>query len=131
MLQPITTTKMNAFFDGKGRIPPDDEGFVRFVQVVVRLENRRAVEVLRFTCSKHRARRDGKLDEGHLHEIMVLMSEAASGGLTLTKTPPGEVHAEHRFALRRLEHIGTWQPTSTERATLRGLVNRRAHARIM
>ena len=44
---PVAQRAMDDFLDNTGRLPADEEGFVRYAQVIVNLENRRAVEILR------------------------------------------------------------------------------------
>ena len=109
----------------------DEEGLVRHAQVIVNLENRRAVEVLRIGFFQYRALRNGRLDRGHFREIMAALPEAALGWLQLSKPPPGVVSAEHRFAKRRLDQLNTWKPTQDELSKLRSLVNHKAGREIM
>lgn len=130
-LHPVTHSAVEAFVYGSGRLPADADGVVRFAEVIVSLDQRRAVEVLRVGFFQYRALVDGKLDREHLREIMAVTSEAAFGGLRLSPQPPGVVGAEHRFARRRLEHLSRWKPTRAEHAKLRELVNRRAGRELM
>lgn len=125
-LGPLARRAVDAFIFNGGRLPADTEGFVRYAEVIVSLENRRAVEVLRVGFYQHRALDDGTLDRSHYDEIMRTVPEAAFGWLQLCEPPPGVVAAEHRFAKRRLEHLSQWKPTKVELRQLRDLVNRRA-----
>jgi hypothetical protein len=130
-LRPITCAAVDAFFAGRESLPADADGHVRYVEAVVRLERRRAVEVLRVGCFQYRVDRRGKLDQKLLREVRALAGEAAFGGAPdLTKPPAGVIHAEHRFALRRLAHISQWQPMAAEAAAVRELLNRRAGRQI-
>jgi len=104
---------------------------VRSAQVVVNLENWRAVEVLRVGFYQYRALKNGKLDRKHFGAIMAAAPEAALGALQIDQPPPGVVAAEHRFAKRRLEHLSTWKPTKDDLAMLRDLVNHKAGREIM
>jgi hypothetical protein len=122
---------VDEFLSRAGRLPADAEGFVRYAQVIVNLENRRAVEVLRVGFFQYRALKDGRLDRGHFRQIMATVSEAAFGWLQLSKPPAGVVGAEHRFAKRRLERLSTWKPTRDELSKLRSLVNHKAGREIM
>ena len=119
------------FLANIGRLPADEEGLVRYAQVIVNLEKRRAAEVLRIGFFQYRALRNGKLNRRHFREIMAAVPEAALGGLHLSKPPPGVVGAEHRFAKRRLDQLNTWKPTQDELSKLRSLVNRKAGREIM
>lgn len=127
-LRPVSQRALDEFFTGAARLPADDEGFVRYAQVVVNLENRRAVEVLRVGFYHLK---NGKVDRKHLGAIMAAAPEAALGALRIDEPPPGVVAAEHRFAKRRLEHLGTWKPTEDDLAKLREMVNHKAGREIM
>jgi hypothetical protein len=130
-LHPVTQRAVDDFLCKAGRLPADEEGFVRYAQVIVNLENRRAVEVLRVGFFQHRALKNSTLDHRHFREVMATVPEAAFGWLQLDESPPGVVAAEHKFAKRRLEHLSTWKPTRDELSKLRDLVNHKAGREIM
>jgi len=130
-LRPVTQRAIEEFISNAGRLPADADGFVRYVQVLVDLENRRATRVLHVGFFQYRALKNGRLDRKHFREIMAAVPEAAFGWLQLIKPPAGVVGAEHRFAKRRLEHLSTWKPTRDELLKLRGLVNQKAGRGIM
>jgi hypothetical protein len=123
---PVAQRAVDAFFANTGRLAADQEGLVRYAEVIVNLENRRAVEVLRVGFFQYRAREDGRIDLDHSREVMATVQEASLGRLQLTKPPPGVVDAGSRFAKRRLQHLNTWKPTQGELAKLRRLVNGKA-----
>jgi len=104
---------------------------VRYAEVIVHLEDRRAVEVLRLAYLQSRALADGTLDRAHYMELMVAAGEAAVGAALRSKPPVGVISAEHRFAQRRLDHLGRWTPTKAEIHLLRQLVNRRARRELL
>lgn len=108
-----------------------EEGFVRYAEVLVLLDDRRAVEVLRVGYFQHRTRADGTLDRERGMAVMAAAGEAAFGHLPFPKPPPGVVGAEHKFAQRRLDHLYRWKPTRAEIVKLRDLVNRKAGREIM
>jgi hypothetical protein len=130
-LRPITQRAVEEFISSDGRLPADADGFVRYAQVVVALEARRATRVRHVGFYQYRALENGRLDRQHFAEIMAAVPEAAFGWLQLTKPPAGVVGAKHRFAKRRLEHLSTWKPTRDELWKLRGLVNQKAGREIM
>ena len=130
-LSPLALRAAEAFLSGSGRLPPDPESFVRYAQVIVRLQDRRAVEVERVGFFQYRALKDGRLDRRHFQKILEAVPEAAFGWLQLEKPPPGVVGAEHKFAKRRLQHLNQWKPTTAELVLLRDLVNRKAGREIM
>ncbi len=53
-LCPVAKRALDEFLSDAGRLPADAEGFVRYAQVIVNLENRRAVEVLRVGFFQYR-----------------------------------------------------------------------------
>ena len=128
---PVVQRAVDDFLANTGRLAADADGLVRYAQVVVYLENRRAVEVLRVGFFQYRALKNGKLNRRHFREIMAALPEVAFGWLQLSKPPPGVVCAEHRFAKRRLDQLNTWKPTQDELSKLRGLVNHKAGREIM
>jgi hypothetical protein len=130
-LSPVAQRAVDAFFANSGRLVADEEGLVRYAQVVVNLEHRRAVEVLRIGFFQYRALDDGRIDPAHSREVMATVQEAVFGEIQLTKPPPGLVSAESRFARRRLQHMNMWKPTPGELAKLRILVNNRAGRKVM
>jgi len=130
-LRLVSQRAVDEFISNAGRLPADDEGFVRYVEVVVNLENRRAVEVLRIGFYQHRVLENGKLDRKHFRAVMATVGEVAFGGLRITEPQPGVVAAEHRFAKRRLDHLSTWKPKEEDIAELRDVVNHKAGREIM
>jgi hypothetical protein len=128
---PLAQRAMDDFLTNTGRLPPDEDSLVGVAQVIVNLENRRAVEILRIAFFQYRALKNGKLSRRHFREIMAVLPEAALGGLRLSKPPPSVVSAEHRFAKRRLDQLNTWKPTQGDLSKLRSLVNRKAGREIM
>jgi hypothetical protein len=130
-LHRVSQRAVDDFLSRGGRLQADAEGFARYAQVSVNLENRRAVEVLRVGFYQHRVRKDGRLDRKHFQEYCTAAADAAFGWLQLDKPPPGLIPAAHEFAKRRLDHLSTWKPTSDDLTTLRELVNRRADREIM
>ncbi|MCC6808571.1 MAG: hypothetical protein IT381_14190 [Deltaproteobacteria bacterium] len=130
-LRPIARRAIDAFFFDGGRLPPDADGFVRYAEVIVKLEDRRAVEVARVGFIQHQTIKDGRLDRKHLREVMASAAESAFGGLKLFPRAAGVVSAEHKFAKRRLQNLSQWVPNEDERRLLRELVNQKAGKQIM
>jgi hypothetical protein len=130
-LRSLAQSAVDDFFFRDGRLPADDEGFVRYAEVMVLLSDRRAVEVLRVGYFQHRTRADGRLDRERAMAVVAVAGEAAFGHLPFPKPPPGVVGAEHKFAQRRLDHLHRWKPTPAEIVKLRELVNRKAGREIM
>ena len=130
-LHAVTQRAVSEFLSSAGRLPTDAEGYVRYAEVVVNLDNRQAVQLLRVGFYQYRALTNGTLDCGHFREIMATVPEVAFGGLQFTKPKAGVVSAEHRFAKRRLEHLSLWTPTQGDRSKLRELVNHKAGREIM
>lgn len=130
-LRPLAHSKVEDFFFRDGRLPADEEGFVRYVEVTVLLEDRRAIDLLRVGYFQHRTRPDGALDRKRYMEVMAAAGEAAFGDLPFPKPPPGVVGAEHKFAQRRLDHLNRWKPTRAELVKLRELVNHKARRELL
>ena len=130
-LRSLTQSAVEDFFFRGGRLPADDEGFVRYAEVMVLQEDRRAVEVLRVGYFQHRTRTNGTLDRKSYMEVTAAAGEAAFGHLSFAKPPPGVVGAEDKFAPRRLDRLNRWKPTRAEVVKLRELVNRKAGREIM
>jgi hypothetical protein len=125
-LRPVAFRAVDDFLTKAGRLPADEEGFVRYAQAIVKLENRRATEVLRVGFFQYRALKDGRLDRRFFRKIMEAIPEAALGWVQVDKPPPGVVAAGHKFAKRRLEHLSTWKPMGDDLSRLRELVNQKA-----
>ena len=130
-LRPVALRRIEDFFSGGGRLPADDDGRVQYAEVMVRLEQRRAVEVVRVSYFQCRAQADGTLDRQHYMAMTATALEAASHGIISSRPPPGVLNAEHRFAQRRFDHLSRWTPSETEVEVLRELVNRKAGRELM
>jgi hypothetical protein len=130
-LRAISTRAADRFLsDAGGRIAPDADGLVRYAQVCVDMENRRAVALIRVDFLQSRANEDGSIDRDHLREVMNVVPAVMSGVLP-SDSPTGVVDAEAKFAKRRLDHLTRWTPTNDELAKLRRLVNDKAGRDIM
>jgi hypothetical protein len=81
-LRSLTQSAVDDFFFRDGRLPADAGGFVRYAEVVVLLEDRRAVEVLRVGYFQDRTGADGMLDRERHSEVMAAAGEAAFGHLS-------------------------------------------------
>ena len=130
-VRPVSHASVDAFFFGEGRLPVDDDGLVRYFDLAIRLENREAIEVVSVGAHQCRALADGSLDREGMFEFHAVVAEAVFGGVRSNNPVPGIIDAGHRFAQRRLDHLGTWKPTDAELAILRELVNNKAHRIIM
>lgn len=127
-LRPLSLKAFDAFTSGKARLPRSADGCVRYVQVLVELENRRAVGLVSVEFFKARALEDGHVDPNHHFDVMVAAGGVMEGNLAPRESIPGVVSAEHRFAQRRLDNLSRWEPEEPDFRALRELVNRRAKA---
>jgi hypothetical protein len=125
-LRPVSRTAVQAFLDGAGPLPADEDGYVHLVEVSVRLEQRRAVEVVRLACLRSRVAADSTIDQAHRRDELALWSTVLFSGQPPQQPVEGMIDAEPRFAQRRLGHAHSWQPTEADLAALRTLVNRKA-----
>jgi hypothetical protein len=116
----IPNPSMQRFLVGERALPHDGDGFVRCIGMSLELRDRKPATVSRVWFSKIRVRDDGRVDPHHRHEMAKLAQ--AQGEQTGTSV----VIADHRFAQRRLSHLGEWRPEEKDLAALRAMVNNRA-----
>jgi hypothetical protein len=114
------------FANAGGRIAPDADGLVRYAQVCVDMENRRAVALRRVDFLQTRANEDGSIDRDFEHKVMHEVVPVAMGGLLPSSSPGGVIDAEPQFAKRRLDHMTKWTPTNKDIEALRRVMNHKA-----
>jgi len=120
----ISNPSMQRFLVGENALPQDGDGFVRCIGMSLELHNRKPAQVARVWFSKIRVREDGRVDPHHRHETAkVAQSEAEQMARAAESSV---VVAGHRFAARRLSHLGEWRPEERDLAALRTVVNTRA-----
>ena len=120
-LKRISNPSMQRFLVGERPLPHDGDGFVRCIGMSLEMQDRKPAQVQRVWFSKIRVRDDGRVDPHHRHETVKLArSESGHAG------HPTVVPATHRFAARRLSHLGEWRPEERDLAALRAVVNTRA-----
>lgn len=127
-VRPLSRKAFEAFSLGKVLLHGGEDGFVRYVEVLVQLENRRAVSLASVGFFKVRVLGDGRVDPEHRFEVMAAASGIVSGNIPPRAGTPDIVNAEHRFAARRLDRLSRWEPEEADSCALRKLVNRRAGA---
>jgi len=116
----ISNPSMQRFLVGERPLPQDGDGFVRCIGMSLELRDRKPATVSRVWFSKIRVRADGLVDPHHRHEMAKVAARQAEEGATSV------VEASHRFAQRRLSHLGEWRPEERDLAALRAVVNHRA-----
>ena len=119
----ITNSSMQRFLVGERALPHDGDGFVRCIGMSLELHNRKPAQVARVWFSKIRVRDDGRVDPHHRHETVKLAQAEARH---MAQAESSVVVAGHRFAERRLSHLGEWRPEERDLAALRAVVNTRA-----
>lgn len=120
-LKRISNPSMQRFLVGERPLPHDGDGFVRCIGMSLEMQNRKPAQVQRVWFSKIRVRDDGRVDPHHRQETVKLArSDSGHAG------HPSVVSASHRFAARRLSHLGEWRPEERDLAALRAVVNTRA-----
>jgi hypothetical protein len=124
--RPLAAKAFEAFMSGQVSLPRDEDGYVRYAEVVVQLQNRRATKVVSARFYRMRTLEDGHVDPDHPFEVMAAAGGAVSGVFAAVYPTPGVVDAEHRFAERRLHNLSRWEPDEVGLSILRELVNRRA-----
>ena len=112
---------MQRFPVGARPLQHDGDGFVRCIGMSLELRDRKPATVARVWFSKIRVRDDGRVDPHHRHE-MAKMAQAEAQQLAESSV----VVAGHRFAQRRLSHLGEWRPEEKDLVALRAVVNTRA-----
>ena len=120
-LRRIPLPAMQRFLAGESALPHDGDGFVRCIGMSLELRNRKPAMVARVWFSKIRVREDGRVDPHHRHETAKLARSEQAESQVASVVP-----SEHRFAARRLSHLGEWRPEERDLAALRQVVNTRA-----
>src|SRR5437660_12836134 len=116
----ISNPWMQRFLAGERALRHDGDGFVRCIGMSLELHGNKPAQVARVWFSKIRVRDDGRVDPHHRHETTkLLQSPQAQAGSSV-------VVAGHRFAARRLSHMGEWRPEERDLTALRAMVNDRA-----
>jgi hypothetical protein len=117
----ISNPSMQRFLVGERPLNQDGDGFVRCIGVSLDLHNKKPATVSRVWFSKIRVRDDGKVDPHHRHET----AKAAAVEMT-HEAESTVIVAGHRFAERRLSHLGEWRPEQRDLDALRTVVNTKA-----
>jgi hypothetical protein len=118
----IPNPSMQRFLVGERALPHDGDGFVRCIGMSLELHRKKPAQVARVWFSKIRVSDDGRVDPHHRHETAKL----AQGEAQFAQAGSSVVVAGHRFAERRLSHLGEWRPEERDLEALRSLVNTRA-----
>ncbi|HEY2028630.1 MAG TPA: hypothetical protein VGH20_05425 [Myxococcales bacterium] len=119
----ISNPSMQRFLVGERAMPHDGDGFVRCIGMSLEMHNKKPATVSRVWFSKIRVRDDGTVDPHHRHETAKL---ARSEAIHLAQAESSVVVAGHRFAERRLSHLGEWRPEQRDLDALRAEVNTKA-----
>ena len=119
----ISNPSMQRFLVGERALPQDGDGFVRCIGMSLELHGKKPANVSRVWFSKIRVNEQGKVDPHHRHETAKL---ARSEAQQVVQAESSVVVAGHRFALRRLSHLGEWRPEERDLAALRAVVNTKA-----
>ncbi len=119
----ISNPSMQRFLVGESPLPHDGDGFVRCIGMSVEIHGRRPAQVARIWFSKIRVNEEGKVDPHHRHETAKLARAEAQ---QVAQAESSVVVAGHRFALRRLSHLGEWRPEERDLTALREVVNTKA-----
>jgi len=119
----ISNPSMQRFLVGERALPQDGDGFVRCIGMSLELHGKKPANVSRVWFSKIRVNEQGKVDPHHRHETAKLARTEAQ---QVVHAESSVVVAGHRFALRRLSHLGEWRPEERDLAALRAVVNTKA-----
>lgn len=116
----LTERDLDRFWDGLMRMPIEPDGFFRFVEVWLRTELRRPVQVVGVCYGQIKANADGWVDLERLEQDH-LLSEAERAGFA--DGPPDPKIAEARKALTGRK---VWRPSPEDVEVVRLLINERA-----
>ena len=119
----ISNPSMQRFLVGERPLQHDGDGFVRCIGMSLELRQRKPAQVARVWFSKIRVSDDGRVDPHHRHETAKLARAEVQHAV---QAESSVVVAGHRFAERRLSHLGEWRPEEKDLAALRAVVNTRA-----
>jgi hypothetical protein len=96
------------------RLPQFAGQRVRVAEVIVGLENRRPVDIVRISCFYLHFDKKGFADYETFMRHGALAMEAATGShWPLPDERANVIRAGHRFAARRRDHEAVWKPTSS------------------
>jgi len=119
----ISNPSMQRFLVGERALPHDGDGYVRCIGMSVEVQNKRPAQVARVWFSKIRVNEQGRVDPHHRHETAKLARTEAE---QMARAESSVVAAGHRFARRRLSHLGEWRPEERDLTALRAVVNTKA-----
>ena len=119
----ISNPSMQRFLVGERALRQDGDGFVRCIGMSLELHGQKPANVSRVWFSKIRVNDQGKVDPHHRHETAKLARTEAQ---QVVQAGSSVVVAGHRFALRRLSHLGEWRPEERDLTALRAVVNTKA-----
>jgi hypothetical protein len=122
-LKRISNPSMQRFLVGECAMPHDGDGFVRCIGMSLEVHNNKPATVSRVWFSKIRVRDDGRVDPHHRHETAKLAKDEVAH---LGQAESTVIVAGHRFAARRLSHLGEWRPEQRDLDALRAAVNTKA-----
>lgn len=83
---------------------------VRWAEVIVEIQERKPVSILRVVFGYLYFDQEGRLDRDRINQDNVLKMEAAGIGAIASKRTDSVIDASARFAARRRDHEAIWQP---------------------
>ena len=119
----ISNPSMQRFLVGERALPQDGDGYVRCIGMSLELLKKKPAQIARVWFSKIRVNEEGKVDPHHRPDTARL---ALAEAQQMTHPESSVVAAGHRFARRRLSHLGEWRPEERDLAALRAVVNTKA-----
>jgi len=110
-----------AFHAGNAQLPQVRPGEVRTAEVLLRLENRRAIDVLRVDHVRFPVLADGARDPESMEWEISLIAQISPGS---PRVGPGS--ATQRFAERQMAGAFRWTPSANETMAIADAISRRA-----
>ena len=125
-VRPISLSKMDGFFSKGDALENDEDGLLNYIQVIVAMEGRQALQVHSVNYFQVHTRPDGTLDRERYDEVLQASVDLVSSAVMQEDDDdPGIINAVSRFAERRLD-ARRWKPTPADDEKLREAINRKA-----
>lgn len=127
----------NARFERLSSNPPKDnlEEFsdqrVRWVEIVVELENRKPSKILRITYGYLYFNSDGYLSFEHFMHDAVVVANAGAPNFIIEEGPHNVINAQREFAKKQRDHSVWWEPNTTlERQIMNAAMDQHKYHRL-
>jgi hypothetical protein len=97
--------------DPKESLPQYKNSRIRYAMVILELENRKPISIVRIDYGYLAFDSEGRVDQKFL-DAEGLTAVSMIPSIAFHGEPAGVVHAGHKFAEKRFKHEFTWSPSS-------------------